>query len=88
MRHIKIDGMCTTASGLYAGLRQTLPPYIRSPPDVQTVFARLFGKTNIPLVLFQVALGAAPRRRLGVWGVVNFLESYGSDNPSSNAHVP
>ena len=33
-----------------------------------------------PLV---VALGAG----LGVWGVVNLLEGYGSDNPGSNAHV-
>ena len=31
-----------------------------------------------------VALGAG----LGVWGGVNLLEGYGSDNPGSNAHVP
>ena len=30
-----------------------------------------------------VALGAG----LGVWGVVNLLEGYGSDNPGANAHV-
>ena len=30
-----------------------------------------------------VALGAG----LGVWGVVNLLEGYGSDNPGSNAHI-
>ena len=30
-----------------------------------------------------VALGAG----LGVWGVVNLLEGYGSDNPGSKAHV-
>lgn len=24
---------------------------------------------------------------LGLWGVVNLLEGYGSDNPGSNAHV-
>ena len=24
---------------------------------------------------------------LGVWGVVNLLEGYGSDNPGSNAYV-
>ena len=28
------------------------------------------------------ALGAG----LGVWGVVNLLEGYGSDNPGANAH--
>ena len=30
-----------------------------------------------------IALGAD----LGVWGVVNLLEGYGSDNPGANAHV-
>ena len=30
-----------------------------------------------------IALGAG----LGVWGVVNLLEGYGSDNPGANAHV-
>ena len=30
-----------------------------------------------------IALGGG----LGVWGVVNLLEGYGSDNPGSNAHV-
>ena len=30
-----------------------------------------------------VALGAG----LGVWGVDNLLEGYGTDNPGSNAHV-
>ena len=30
-----------------------------------------------------VALGAG----LGVWGAVNLLEGYGSDNPGANAHV-
>ena len=30
-----------------------------------------------------VALGGG----LGVWGAVNLLECYGSDNPGSNAHV-
>ena len=31
-----------------------------------------------------VALGAG----LAVWGVINLLEGYGSDNPAANAHVP
>lgn len=30
------------------------------------------------------ALGAG----LGVWGVINLMEGYGSDNPAANAHVP
>ena len=29
-----------------------------------------------------VALGAG----LGIWGVSNLLEGYGSDNPGANAH--
>ena len=31
-----------------------------------------------------VALGAG----LAVWGVINLLEGYGSDNPGANTHVP
>ena len=30
-----------------------------------------------------IALGAG----LAIWGVVNLMEGYGSDNPGSNAHV-
>lgn len=29
------------------------------------------------------ALGAG----LGVWGVINLMEGYGSDNPAANAHI-
>lgn len=29
-----------------------------------------------------IALGAG----LGIWGVINLLEGYGSDNPGANAH--
>ena len=36
------------------------------------------------LQILVVALGAG----LGVWGVVNLLEGYGSDNAAANAHVP
>ena len=35
------------------------------------------------LQILVVALGAG----LGVWGVVNLLEGYGSDNAAANAHV-
>lgn len=31
-----------------------------------------------------IALGAG----LAVWGIINLLEGYGSDNPAANAHVP
>ena len=30
-----------------------------------------------------VAIGAG----LGVWGVINLLEGYGTDNPGANAHI-
>lgn len=36
------------------------------------------------LKLLVIALGAG----LAVWGVINLLEGYGSDNPAANAHVP
>ena len=42
-----------------------------------------FASAITTLQTFVVALGAG----LGVWGVVNLLEGYGSDNPGSNAHV-
>lgn len=35
------------------------------------------------LKLLVIALGAG----LAVWGVINLLEGYGSDNPAANAHV-
>lgn len=34
------------------------------------------------LKLLVIALGAG----LAVWGVINLLEGYGSDNPAANAH--
>lgn len=36
------------------------------------------------LKVLVIALGAG----LAVWGVINLLEGYGSDNPAANAHVP
>ena len=42
-----------------------------------------FASAITTLQTLVVALGAG----LGVWGVVNLLEGYGSDNPGSNAHV-
>ena len=35
------------------------------------------------LKILVIALGAG----LGIWGVINLLEGYGSDNPGANAHV-
>ena len=35
------------------------------------------------LKILVMALGAG----LAVWGVINLLEGYGSDNPAANAHV-
>ena len=46
-------------------------------------FMQFFSSAITTLQTLVVALGAG----LGVWGVVNLLEGYGSDNPGSNAHV-
>ena len=35
------------------------------------------------LKILVMALGAG----LAVWGVINLLEGYGSDNPAANAHI-
>ena len=35
------------------------------------------------LKILVMALGAG----LALWGVINLLEGYGSDNPAANAHV-
>ena len=37
----------------------------------------------LKVLVLVMALGAG----LAVWGVVNLLEGYGSDNPAANAHV-
>jgi len=42
-----------------------------------------FSEAINTLSILVVALGAG----LGVWGVINLLEGYGSDNPGANAHV-
>ena len=42
-----------------------------------------FGQAIDTLSILVIAIGAG----LGVWGVVNLLEGYGSDNPGSNAYV-
>ncbi|MBU5490733.1 Maff2 family protein [Oscillospiraceae bacterium CLA-AA-H272] len=45
---------------------------------------QFFASAITTLQTLVIALGAG----LGVWGVVNLLEGYGSDNPGANAHVP
>ncbi len=52
-------------------------------PENMEVFMQFFASAITTLQTLVVALGAG----LGVWGVVNLLEGYGSDNPGSNAHV-
>ena len=37
--------------------------------------------TTMPTLV--TALGGG----LGVWGVINLMEGYGSDNPAANSHV-
>ena len=46
-------------------------------------YMQFFSSAIDTLQTLVVALGAG----LGVWGVVNLLEGYGSDKPGSNAHV-
>ena len=41
----------------------------------------VFGSDILKILV--MALGAG----LAVWGVINLLEGYGSDNPAANAHV-
>ena len=52
-------------------------------PGEKEALCSFFASAIDTLQTLVVALGAG----LGVWGVVNLLEGYGSDNPGSNAHV-
>ena len=61
---------------------QTLFYYRENPGEMETYMA-FFSSAIDTLQTLVIALGAG----LGVWGVVNLLEGYGSDNPGSNAHV-
>ena len=47
------------------------------------MYTQFFASAITTLQTLVIALGAG----LGVWGVVNLLEGYGSDNPGANAHV-
>ena len=53
-------------------------------PGETEEYMQFFASAITTLQTLVVALGAG----LGVWGVVNLLEGYGSDNPGANAHVP
>ena len=46
-------------------------------------YMQFFASAITTLQTLVIALGAG----LGVWGVVNLLEGYGSDNPGANTHV-
>ena len=50
-------------------------------PENMEVFMQFFTSAITTLQTLVVALGAG----LGVWGVVNLLEGYGSDNPGSKS---
>ena len=52
-------------------------------PEKWEDYMAFFASAITTLQTLVIALGAG----LGVWGVVNLLEGYGSDNPGSNAHV-
>ena len=55
----------------------------RENPGEMEAYMAFFSSAIDTLQTLVIALGAG----LGVWGVVNLLEGYGSDNPGSNAHV-
>lgn len=55
----------------------------RGKPRRNGGYIQFFTSAITTLQTLVVALGAG----LGVWGIVNLLEGYGSDNPGSNAHV-
>ena len=50
-------------------------------PENMEVYMEFFSSAITTLQTLVVALGAG----LGVWGVVNLLEGYGSDNPGSQS---
>ena len=52
-------------------------------PGETEEYMQFFASAINTLQTLVIALGAG----LGVWGVVNLLEGYGSDNPGANAHV-
>ena len=56
----------------------------RGYPGETEEYMQFFASAITTLQTLVIALGAG----LGVWGVVNLLEGYGSDNPGANAHVP
>ena len=58
--------------------------YGRVYPGETEEYMQFFASAITTLQTLVIALGAG----LGVWGVVNLLEGYGSDNPGANAHVP
>lgn len=49
---------------------------------MEVMFMAFFTSAVTTLQTLVVALGAG----LAVWGVINLLEGYGSDNPGTNAH--
>ncbi len=55
----------------------------RENPGEMEDYMAFFASAITTLQTLVIALGAG----LGVWGVVNLLEGYGSDNPGANAHV-
>ena len=52
-----------------------------SSPEKMEVFMQFFASAITTLQTLVVALGAG----LGVWGVVNLLEGYGSDNAAAKS---
>ena len=84
--HIEFQGLCQQTHFVP---KCHLPPTpggfscARENPGEMEDYMAFFASAITTLQTLVIALGAG----LGVWGVVNLLEGYGSDNPGSNAHV-
>lgn len=59
--------------------------FVPKPSNKQNggTYMEFFNQAIDILKILVMALGAG----LAVWGVINLLEGYGSDNPAANAHV-
>ena len=66
--------------GYISTLFNSLIHFRHAKEDITMAF---FNSAITVLQTLVVALGAG----LGIWGVINLLEGYGSDNPGANAHV-
>ena len=77
--------MWTTRTLLYKGLLDKVSRGCDLPPEMAAFFIAGEPRRNGGFMEF-FSSAVDTLQSLGVWGVVNLLEGYGSDNPGSNAH--